>query len=99
MEVLAIESLSVEEVRAMDLRMQVDALSDCLHASIEFGRELISATTQLSRARVSVLRAPSVESKSQVIMAKSVFDALKIRAGTLREMRSILQSLIRSASV
>lgn len=99
METLAIESLTAEEVRALDLRQQVDALSDCLHAGKELGRELITATSQLATARVAALRGPSDDTKSAVIMRKAILDTIALRARSLREMRSILQSLIRAASI
>ena len=99
MTTLAIERLTADEVRTMDLRAQVDSLADVITATLALGRELITARTKLAHAQIAALREPSTETKSAVLMNKAILDTLGIRARTLRQMCSILQSLIRAASI
>ena len=98
MQMLPIEESSREELHAMALAEQVYALNDVLFAIADLGRALISARTQVAQTRADAIRSKSDDDRAAVQIAQGIFDTLKIRAGTLRELRSILQTLIRSSA-
>lgn len=100
MQQIAVESMTAEELQALDLSRLGDALAESMVAIAECGREAISARVQLARIRASWARGdpntPKGEHLAQVEEARALCDTIRLRAGSLRELKSTLQTLIRA---
>jgi len=96
----SIEALTPKELQALSGYEMASALNELIAEMSEIGREAISARIQLAKAKKAVLRAGSreaaIEAKADAIDAQAVLDTYRDRARTLRDLRSILQTLIRA---
>jgi len=96
----SIEALTPKELQALSAWEQASALNELIAELSEVGREAISARIQLTKAKNAVLRAGSreaaIEAKCAVNEAQTVLDTYKDRARTIRDLKSIVQTLIRA---
>jgi len=101
---LAVERLSADELNALAAHEQAHALNEIMAEMARVGNEAIKARNRLARARQSLVLADREDPaskdlrKSEVIAAQAVLDNLRERSRTLRELKSILQTLLRSLS-
>lgn len=97
MQALRVESLSVSEIQSFALHELADALLEVVHAVPELGREAISARNALCSVRVSWRRKDERfcdrdDYEAALEEARALCDVLMLRRGTLRDIRSILQT-------
>lgn len=92
---IAVERTSAEERNTWTAAELASALNDIFDAFRDLGRQTISAKTQLAQVRVTALNDSTNSNKANVILATAVLENFKERAKTLREYRSIVQTLIR----
>lgn len=98
---LSIERMSLEQINAMAAHEQASALNEIAFSAADVGRQTVSARIALAQARNALIdakdRRHDVSTALQnVELAKAQLDALKERARTLRELRSIFQTLLRA---
>lgn len=101
MPLLTVETLAANELAAMAAYDQGVALNEILSELARIGRESAAARTRWAQARKALLgigreSAEFVTFKRTEIDAKTTLDNLRERARTMRDIRSILQTLIRS---
>ena len=94
---LPIEDMSAEELAALGAYEQGRALNEIAHGLIALGREVRAQNTRYAHQRAASTRDPNnLDAKATAIVGKSVLDNLRDRAKTLRDVKSILQSLLRA---
>lgn len=97
MQPLRVETLTVSEIQSFALGELADALLEVIHAIPELGREAISARNALCDVRVNWRRDPGSyadqsDYEAALEEARALCDVLALRRGTLRDIRSILQT-------
>lgn len=97
MQPLRVETLTVSEIQSFALGELADALLEVVHAIPELGREAISARNALCDVRVSWKRRSRHfcnrdDYEAALEEARALCDVLALRRGTLRDVRSILQT-------
>jgi hypothetical protein len=95
------ESMTAEELQSLDLARLGFALSELLVALAATARDAIDARKRMGRARVSWRRKDgSFASKdafeAELEEARTEFDSLRLRAASLRDLKSTLQTIIRA---
>lgn len=102
MQRIAVESMSAVEIQQLDLARLGDALAELMVTIAECGREAISARLGLASLRASDARGTSGidsgESAAQHEEARALCDTIALRARSLRELKSTLQTLIRATN-
>lgn len=100
--VLAVERLSPEDLQALDAVRLVAALHEVMSEAASLGRHALGARTKLGAARKALILADKrdagayAEARCDVIDAQTLFDVIRDRAKTLREVRSMLQSVLKA---
>ncbi len=99
---ISIEKMSADEIQSLGVYEQGRALNEIMIETMQIGRAAITARTSLAKFKCEVLQSsPSAkdECRERVILAQSILDNLRARSQTLRELRSILQTLLRSSNI
>lgn len=99
MERHAIERLTAAELQAMDLQRLGESLADAFELLSALSFALESGESKLAELRCAENIDKTVSEKNAVIMQRAVVGNLKTRVRCVRDMRSSLQTMIRSVGV
>lgn len=99
----AIERITAKELQAMSLVELGSSLNDCTDAMLALSRELQTVQERLAQLRVLESRSKLsgdttafAHAKESIFVTRAVTDNLKIRLRCVREIKSSLQTSIRS---